>query len=381
MSTNLIALQNRFLGKGETVYDKLSRLRTERGVITPADIGALAEEFRLPKALVRSVAEFYDELAPDAPAKRRLHVCNGEGCAARGGAATQRRLEEALDGVDELDVGETTCLGYCGEGPNAMLEEAGEHRVFSLEGEAEATLVAALKAGSTPELPEPTNYVEMPKDPSKSVLLSRFGVDVDLESARAAGAYASLEKMLKLGPDALLDELDASKLRGRGGAGFPAGRKLRTVRGAPCSEGVRYLVVNADEGDAGAFIDKELMERDPHGVIEGMLLAAFASGASQGFFYLRAEYPRAYRVVARRSTQGGSARSGHPGQRLQLRRAPRAWPRRLHLRRRDLAPAQPRRRARAGLLQASLSGRARLSRRAHGRAQRRDPGLHALHRA
>jgi NADH:ubiquinone oxidoreductase subunit E len=100
MSANLIALQNRFLGQGETVYDRLSRLRVERGVITPDDISALADELRLPKALVRSVAEFYDELAPDAPAERRLSVCNGEGCAARGGAATQARLEQALAKAD-----------------------------------------------------------------------------------------------------------------------------------------------------------------------------------------------------------------------------------------------------------------------------------------
>ena len=298
MSTNLIALQNRFLGRGETIYDKLSRLRMERGVITGEDISTLAEQLRLPKALVRSVAEFYDELSPGAPSKRRLHVCNGEGCAARGGAMAQARLDTALADVADLELGEMTCLGYCGEGPNAMLEQDDEQHVFSLAGEAEATVIAALVAGQTPELAEPTNFVQMPEDPSTSVLLSRFAVDVDLTSARAAGAYASLAKMLKRGPDALLDELDASKLRGRGGAGFPAGRKLRTVRGAPCPDGVRYLVVNADEGDAGAFIDKELMERDPHGVIEGMLLAAFACGASEGFFYLRAEYPRAQRIMA-----------------------------------------------------------------------------------
>jgi len=106
---------------------------------------------------------------------------------------------------------------------------------------------------------------------------------------REQGGYAALAKALQSPPESVLAAVEKSGLRGRGGAGFPTGRKWRAVASQPA--GVKYVVANADEGDAGAYIDRYLMEDDPHSLIEGMILAGYAVGATKGYIYLRLEYP------------------------------------------------------------------------------------------
>ncbi|HHH29633.1 MAG TPA: hypothetical protein ENK57_14980, partial [Polyangiaceae bacterium] len=292
MSANLIALQNRFLGRGETVYDHLARLREQKGALADEDLLALSRQLNLPPAHVRSVAKFYDELRRDEPAEQTLRVCNGESCALAGAAACRERLERAApDGVHVADV---TCLGYCGSGPNAALGSGSEPRVFSLAGGALERLEQALSDDSEFSAEEPKNVIHPPRSERETVLLSRFGPDfAELAVARKAGVYRALETALSGEPAAVIEAIKTSRIRGRGGAGFPAGLKLQTVADAPSKSGDKYVVVNADEGDAGAFIDKELLEQAPHTVLEGLILAAFAVGANQGFVYLRGEYPRA----------------------------------------------------------------------------------------
>jgi NADH:ubiquinone oxidoreductase subunit F (NADH-binding)/NADH:ubiquinone oxidoreductase subunit E len=315
MSRNLIALQNRFLGQGETIYDRLATLREEKGALSSDDIAGLAKDANLPPALVRSVAKFYDELREETPAKRSLRICNGEACVVDGSEACHSRLASELEGTDGLRVAEVTCLGYCGSGPNALLEEGASHQVLSLrEGSTERALVDALKKGAAFEADEPDNAI-YPATGRANVLLARFGAAMaELKAARAAGAYGALEEALKSDGATVIDEVKASQIRGRGGAGFPAGIKLATVRSAPSKSGKKYVVVNADEGDAGAFIDKELMEQAPHAVIEGMLLAAYAVGAREGFIYLRGEYPRAHRVIEK--ALGEAREAGLLGERI-----------------------------------------------------------------
>lgn len=308
MSANLIALQNRFLGRGETVYDRLARLRQEKGAVSDADISALAGELGLPPAHVRTVAKFYDDLAVDTPAAVTLRLCNGEACEVAGASACQARLERALADA-EVRLGHVTCLGYCGSGPNAVLERGGERHVMSLAAEgAEAEAAEAARAARAPALDEPRNAIHRSEGGPDVLLRSFVGPDgSDLAAARERGAYRALERAVGADPERIIEEVEASRIRGRGGAGFPAGTKLRTVRQAPSKSGRRYVVVNADEGDAGAYIDKELMERAPHTVIEGMVLAAFAVGANEGFVYLRGEYPRARRLFGRALEQAREA--------------------------------------------------------------------------
>lgn len=116
-----------------------------------------------------------------------------------------------------------------------------------------------------------------------------------LEAYRARGGYRALELAVERTPNAVIDAVERSELRGRGGAAFPAGRKWRAV--ASQADPVRRIVANADEGDPGAYIDRFLMEDDPHRLIEGMTLAAFAVGADRGVIYLRREYPAAAPIL------------------------------------------------------------------------------------
>ena len=116
-----------------------------------------------------------------------------------------------------------------------------------------------------------------------------------LAAAQKMGGYAALAQALTQSPEQLLAAVETSGLRGRGGAGFPTGRKWRAVAAQPA--GTKYVVANADEGDAGAYIDRYIMEDDPHALIEGMILAAYAVGATQGYIYVRIEYPQAVSVL------------------------------------------------------------------------------------
>jgi NADH-quinone oxidoreductase subunit F len=138
-------------------------------------------------------------------------------------------------------------------------------------------------------------------------LLARVGTTdaTDLAAYRATAGYAGLERALAIGATATVEEVIASKLVGRGGAAFPTGRKWAAVAGQ--SARPRYLVCNADESEPGTFKDRVLMEHDPFAVLEGMTIAAFASGCERGYLYVRGEYPHAEAVMARAIDDARSA--------------------------------------------------------------------------
>lgn len=305
MSENLIALQNKFLGHGQTVYDELSKLHERQGYIGDRDIDRLARQHHLPPQQIRATAKFYEELTHDRPAERVVKVCNGEACRVAGFAGCEKELLDAcgLDapggvGANGVRVEHVTCLGYCGLGPNVMLDN--EPVSMAGEGALESVLEYA-RSGLPHGLEEPNNPIHMPRDGEPCILLRRFDRDVaSLQGARDAGAYRSLEKALaSMIPQQVIDEIKASRLRGRGGAGFPSGIKLETVSRSRSADGRKFVVVNCDEGDAGSYIDKELMERDPHTQLEGALLAAYSCGAEEVILYIRFEYPRLLRVMRR----------------------------------------------------------------------------------
>jgi NADH:ubiquinone oxidoreductase subunit F (NADH-binding) len=139
-------------------------------------------------------------------------------------------------------------------------------------------------------------------DAAEPVVLGRVvaGGAPTFGAARATGAYGALEQALGMAPDGIIHEVESSRLRGRGGAGFPTGDKWRAVRAADA--GSAFVVANADEGDPGAFLDRVLLEEDPHAVIEGLAIAALAVGANVGYVYVRKEYSRA-RVRLERARQ------------------------------------------------------------------------------
>jgi NADH:ubiquinone oxidoreductase subunit F (NADH-binding) len=196
------------------------------------------------------------EPGPEAESFYHLRDCDLTGRACQGTACfVARNVRGEIQPDDEPRV---YCLGRCFEAPAAGLAET-----------------------------RPRMHV----DAREGIVLSRLakGNARTLAAYRAAGGYRALEQALAGPPRAVLDAIDESGLRGRGGAGFPTGRKWRAA--AAQASFPKNLIANADEGDAGAYIDRFILEDDPHALIEGMILAAHAVGASQGWIYLRHEYP------------------------------------------------------------------------------------------
>lgn len=132
-----------------------------------------------------------------------------------------------------------------------------------------------------------------------------LGDPLCLENYRSLGGFAGLERALSMSPQDIVDEVKRSGLRGRGGAAFPAGIKWQTVLDTPAEQ--KYIVCNADEGDSGTFADRVLMEADPYQLIEGMIIAGLAVGATRGYIYLRSEYPGAHKVLGRAIEQAENA--------------------------------------------------------------------------
>ncbi|HET7120732.1 MAG TPA: NAD(P)H-dependent oxidoreductase subunit E [Solirubrobacterales bacterium] len=271
MSRNLVELIRRHHAvEAPTALEVLKDAVADHGEVTDADRVRAAELSGLPEAAVYGVSTFYDDLlAPRG--ERHLRVCTGTACFAATGDAHVRDAEAGLGiGLGErsddgsVSLAETVCLGFCHSAPalrDGDLVDAGPD------------VVARALAGETRAAAEPEWESLLPEP-----VLTRPG---DWSGLRRAVA--------ELGAEALLDEVEAANVRGRGGAGFPAGTKWRFAREAAGAE--KFIVANGDEGDPGSYIDKYLMERSPGLVLEGMALAAFAVGASHGFVLCRSEYP------------------------------------------------------------------------------------------
>ena len=193
-------------------------------------------------------------------------------------------------------------------------------------------------------------------------MFARVGVIDPLSVAdhRAHGGLVALERALAMAPADLVAQVTASGLRGRGGAGFPTGIKWQTVLDTPGD--LKFICCNADEGDSGTYADRMLMEGDPFLLIEGMVIAAHAVGASEGFIYIRSEYPAAVEtmraaILSRRARR--LARRRHPGHRPAVRPPGPGRSRRVHLRRGDLDAREPRGQARPDPARSRHSPRSR----------------------
>ncbi|MDR2632176.1 MAG: 4Fe-4S binding protein [Treponema sp.] len=234
-------------------------------------------------------------------------VCCGTGCVAHGSLSVVEALNQALAGygfpVKALK--KTGCNGFCENGPIVRIlpEDISYYRVST---EDVPDIVAALKGSTVVERLLYTNEAghkvhAQQENPfyaqQHKIALRNAGLidPLDINDALARGAYEGLKKALTLSEEAIIRELETSGLRGRGGAGFPTGRKWREC--AKYQDFPKYVVCNGDEGDPGAFMDRSILEGDPHSVIEGLVIAALAVGAQEGFMYIRDEYGLAIRNV------------------------------------------------------------------------------------
>ena len=246
------------------------------------------------------------------------------------GTATCGRAAGALDVVDafkkeltrqrlEVPIIQVGCTGLCYADPLVVISKAGSLRVVyaNVTPEIVPRLVEGYVAGDDPCLElalgtfeggdgEAIYIPELPRfERELRLILSRCGY-IDPENINhyiANGGYRGLERTLKMSPDEIIEELKKSGLRGRGGAGFPTHRKWELCRKAGSTP--KYVICNADEGDPGAFMDRVVLESDPHQVIEGMIIAGYAVGAEQGYIYVRAEYPLAIERIQIALKQAG----------------------------------------------------------------------------
>ncbi len=238
-----------------------------------------------------------------------IRVCTGSGCAMNGSLVVADRFEDAIQDAgleDRMRVVRTGCHGLCERGPVVVVDDEGifypnvteetASRIVERLAEDGGCVEECLFRESKDSDPIP-RYADIPFNTRQQRTVLRNCGLIDPESiddALAHGAYAGLRRALaELGPDVVIEEVKASGLRGRGGAGFPTGSKWRFTRDAPGD--VKYVICNADEGDPGAFMDRAIVEGDPHAVLEGMAVAAYAIGAREGYVYVRAEYPLAVR--------------------------------------------------------------------------------------
>lgn len=272
MSRNLTALAARQSSLGEpTAVELLAQAVRERGAVVADDVRDVAARTGLPEATVHGIATFYDDLREPRGALD-VRVCTGTACfAATGG----RHVAELSDGLGlalgersedgSVSLGETVCLGFCHCSPAVRVGDVVD---------AGPQAVARVLTGEPRQAAEPQ---------AQSLLAEPV--------LTRAGDWSGLRRVLaELTPDELVEEVAQAGVLGRGGAAFPAAVKWRLTRQAPAAE--RFVVCNGDEGDAGSYIDKQLMERSPDLLLEGMALAAYAIGARHGVVLVRSEYPR-----------------------------------------------------------------------------------------
>jgi NADH-quinone oxidoreductase subunit F len=250
----------------------------------------IARAIHVPLADVHGVIEFYSMFYNHPVGKTILRVCVDPACAMRGG----EELLEALLGhlgttLDQatpdgaFTVERAPCLGLCDHAPAVMVGDAAIGHAGSIEPQH----ICRGKGN------RPCSTV----GGDVNILTSNCGngKPTDLAEYQAKGGYQALQTALRMGPQSVIDAVKRSGLVGRGGAAFPTGVKWQGAAQAPGQ--VKYVVCNADESEPGTFKDRVLLEDDPHSVLEGLAIAAYAIGAEKGFIYVRGEYPAAYHII------------------------------------------------------------------------------------
>jgi NADH-quinone oxidoreductase subunit F len=282
----------RYPAKRSALLPALHLLQEQEGAITSDGLEYVASLVGVTPAQARDAASFYTMFRFAPEGRRKIEICTNLSCALRGADALHAHVCERL-GIDgdgtsrdgKLEVARVECLAACGGAPALQINGQWVENVQA--GEIEDVLAGRLEHRS----------FDWPRSPGEPVLLrNAFKPDsTSIATYRAGGGYARLRDYLSRPPEEIIAEVDRSQLRGRGGAGFPTGRKWGFL--PKNDERPRYLCVNADEGEPGTFKDRLLIERDPHQLIEGILIAAHAIRSKTCFVYLRGEFHEAHRVL------------------------------------------------------------------------------------
>lgn len=271
MSRNLSELSGR-KGVKSNLFEELGIAAAETGTPSKEKMEKLADEFLMGTANVYGTGSFYDFLKEENKGKK-VFVCNGSACMTAG---TQDALKEKLyNHFAKEEIGEMCCLGRCHE-----------NNAFNFNGQNYSGTAV--------------DEIEKIKGQHAKTLdayhVASFGSSVLTEAfTNTKEYYKTLSLSLGRSPESLLAELKESGLRGRGGAGFPIAFKLESCKNTEGEQ--KFIVCNADEGDPGAYSDRYLMEKQPHSVLLGMMIAGYIVGADTGVLYIRAEYPGSQEII------------------------------------------------------------------------------------
>jgi NADH-quinone oxidoreductase subunit F len=241
---------------------------------------------------------------------RTIFVCQGTGCLSSGSGPVYDALkaEVARLGLKDVEVDFTGCHGFCEQGPNVVIEPEGIFYTHVQAEDAPEIISSHLRDGKPVErlfYRDPVTGEAIPlysdmnfyKKQQRVILRNCGHINPEnIDHYIDHGGYRALRKALvEMTPEQVMEEVKTAGLRGRGGAGFPTGRKWELCRVEPGDQ--KYVICNADEGDPGAFMDRSILEADPNAVIEGLTIAGYAIGASEGYIYVRAEYPLAVKRI------------------------------------------------------------------------------------
>jgi NADH-quinone oxidoreductase subunit F len=278
----------------------LHALQDRVGWVSRGGMEYACRRLAVPPADAYGVVTFYDRFATDKRPPLSVHVCDDVACKCAGADELCAALESSFGpaGATGSHSGaawyRSPCLGLCDRAPAVLVERAGMRHEQGRITDAEPARVHEVLNGAVWPADEGSRLAQ-PR--SELRLLRRVGsVDPEsFDSYRAAGGFAAFRRALELGPEGVIREIMDAKLLGRGGAAFPTGRKWDAVARTPARP--HHLVCNADESETGTFKDRVLMEGDPFAVVEGMTIAALATGCEHGYLYVRGEYPLALRRI------------------------------------------------------------------------------------
>jgi NADH-quinone oxidoreductase subunit F len=278
-------------GRGKSsLLPVLQATQNQRGYISEATAAEISHALGVPLADVYGVIEFYSLLTTHPPGRTRLQVCSDPVCALQGADELLDHLcqragiepgQVSADGRFEIE--RVPCLGLCNHAPAVLIDREPVGSASS------GTLDEILRGDG--------KWQEDWVGGSAQVLTAncRGPGPMNLQKYRARNGYEGLRRALRLSQEEVISEVKAAGLLGRGGAAFPAGIKWEAVFNA--SGDTKYVVCNADESEPGAFKDRILLEKDPHRVLEGLIISAYAVGAQQGYIYVRGEYPKAFAAL------------------------------------------------------------------------------------
>jgi len=275
INAEILDIAAKYTNDPEAVLEVLLELHALRGVLKEDDVGDVARALSIPAERAFGISTFYSML--QAP-KTTIRVCDGPACWLKGaGDILSTYKAQSLE--SDLDSERSSCLGLCDLAPAVLVGEM-------QRGPSDIKHVAEVGEDRNGRIPK----YDHPVQGEKRILL-QHAEDIDpynIDSAIEFGAYQALKKALAEPKEKIIEELETSGLRGRGGAGFPVGKKWRFVAEAKSDE--KFIICNADESEPLTFKDRVLMDANPHKILEGILLAGYAVGAQDGFIYIRGEY-------------------------------------------------------------------------------------------